>query len=305
MDKLRQWNTRVQAVLSKFADSDASGEIDSTAVYATLMPTLGEASQILALDEKAVDADEQAVPSAQAGRVYMAEELLSGAMEDLRVERERRRALEARLAVGADPDESVLEDGEVDEPPVRTNGVAGPSTADQPTELPATSTLPVPVAPDEDADDPLLASLLTLPSRHRHLQTRFADLNVALATLLSAPSPSSDDLPADLSTLLVRALTRLSDILEDARVELEISIDDERRVVESFRVLLALGKEGQGTKANELVRREVEEFVDKREKGEGAAAGTTTGLTKRAEDLEWDFAAVRLFFSLRPALDPR
>jgi hypothetical protein len=290
MDSLRRWNTRVQAVVSQLAESDVAGDFSSamstTDLYASLMPILGQASNILDLDTKEPSSEiERPIPSAQASRVYMAEELLASTMDDLRVEQKRRRALEARLAETEAPSEEDV----TGEPPVLLVTALDP--------LPCageSSAAPLEPAalPDGAAnDDPLLASLLGLPSQHRFLRMRYSDLNVALTTLLATPSPSSDDLPPELSALLVRAMTRLSDVLEDARVELEIAVDDERRAVESFRVLLAVGHEGQATKANELVRREVEDYIEAREKGEGSL--TAAGLLKRAEDLEWDFAAVR------------
>lgn len=293
MDNLRRWNSRVQAVVSKLADSDVAGDFGSamstTDLYASLMPVLGQASHILELDTKnsAPTEAERSIPSAQASRVYMAEELLASTMDDLRLEQKRCRLLECRLAEIEGTAE--LPKGAKDEVshvvPIPIVETSPPADQSQ-TALADTTTLSEGVA-----DDPLLTTLLSLPSKHRHLRTRYSDLNGALRTLLATSSPSSDDLPPELPALLIRALTRLSDVLEDARVELEIAIDDERRAVESFRVLLTLGNEGQAAKATELVRREVEEYIEVRAKGDGSA--TAAALHKRADDLEYDFAAVR------------
>lgn len=309
MNNLRKWYDRVQKVLSKFADSDASGEVDSTSstsVYALLMPVLGEASQILSVDAgPTVGPNEEEQPSAESSRVYMAEELLSAAMEDLRLEQTRRRALEGRAAVQQD-DVSVetavveKETVEAEKPSAETDKSADQTTTSDSPTAPLANGKDLPPPPpkqeaEESSSDPLLTSLLRGPSRHTSLQTRYADLHSGLTSLLASPSPAASSLPDDLSALLLRALTRLSDILEDARVELEIAVDDERRVVESYRVLLKLGQEGRETKASELIRREVEEFVQRREGGEGAAAVASdpvAALSKRAEDIEWDFAAV-------------
>lgn len=309
MDNLRKWYDRVQKVLSKFADSDASGEVDSTSstsVYALLMPVLGEASQILSVDASlTVGPNEEQQPSAESSRVYMAEELLSAAMEDLRLEQTRRRALEGRAAVQQDdvPVETAVvekETVESEKPSAETDEPTDQTTTSDPSMAPLAKVkdLPPPSPKqeaEEDSSDPLLASLLSSPSRHTSLQTRYADLHSGLTSLLASPSPAVSSLPEDLSALLSRALTRLSDILEDARVELEIAVDDERRVVESYRVLLKLGQEGKGTKASELIRMEVKEFVQRREGGERAdavASDPVAALSKRAEDIEWDFAAV-------------
>lgn len=309
MDHLRKWYDRVQKVLSKFADSDASGEVDSTSstsVYALLMPVLGEASQILSVDAgSTVGPNEEEQPSAESSRVYMAEELLSAAMEDLRLEQTRRRALEGRAAVQQDdvPVETAVveqEAVEAEKPSAETDEPADQTTTSDPSTAPLANGKDTPPPPpkqesEEDSSDPLLASLLSSPSRHTSLQTRYADLHSGLTSLLASPSPAASSLPDDLSALLSRAITRLSDILEDARVELEIAVDDERRVVESYRVLLKLGQEGKGTKASEMIKKEVEEFVQRREGGEGAdavASDPVAALTKRAEDIEWDFAAV-------------
>lgn len=302
MDNLRRWNTRVQAVVSQLADSDVAGDFSSamstTDVYATLMPVLGQASNILELDSKEPKTvTERPIPSAQASRVYMAEELLASTMDDLRLEQKRRRDLETRLAelegAAASTEEALAEELLPDPEP--TLGQA-PLSLFQPTASPSEPA----ALPEAAVEDPLLASLLALPSQHQQLRARYSDLNVALTTLLATPSPSSDELPVELSALLVRAMTRLSDVLEDGRVELEIAIDDERRAVESFHVLLALGHEGQTTKANELVRREVEDYIVTQERGIGSAMAA--GLRKRADDLEWDFAAVRPSCLLRPVV---
>jgi hypothetical protein len=103
------------------------------------------------------------------------------------------------------------------------------------------------------------------------------------------------------------ALSRLDDICEDARVELEIALDDQTRLAEGYLMALTILDssasvvEGLAKDAErERLEREIEAFIGDRrgEGGGGTQAGRKKDLGrvfgKRLEDLEHDLAVVRL-----------
>ncbi|KAL7411476.1 hypothetical protein BDY24DRAFT_131842 [Mrakia frigida] len=258
--------------------------------------------------------------SSSAAKILLSEDLAAGLIEELRCETERRVALErekrellgdasssaaATAAAAASkptlvPEESAVlvdvpteEEKEKDLPVPPPNGT---TTTQQerllltsPFTSPTTALPPLPTP--VPSDTPLLHSLKTIASLHLPLQNSFHTLHQSLLSLQSTLSEPSPDPPIPHQPILLSAVERLMDISEDARVELEIHVDDEVRVARGFVAILEVGGTGK-------VEGEAEAFV------EGRRGRNKVGevFRRRLEDLEYDAAAVSFPCSPSPSL---
>jgi hypothetical protein len=157
---------------------------------------------------------------------------------------------------------------------------------------------------DSDADDrsesfrnDLLNGLVDVRNRYDHLQRAFRNCHLALKDLNESlkSAPQSDTID------LVRiAVTRLDDFNEDARVELEIRVDDEERTTKAFETLLHV--KGAITSDEEAAEVElnVQAFVNGTEM---SVARAMQQFSRKLDDLTHDIASIKSFLHDRSALD--
>ncbi|KAF8495381.1 hypothetical protein JB92DRAFT_2818166 [Gautieria morchelliformis] len=145
---------------------------------------------------------------------------------------------------------------------------------------------PVQLLSDEQQSRPPspLIDELTVSRRYEQLQRAFRDCHLALGHLKTAELSSH----ADKSTLS-NVVYRLDDFCEDARVELEIRMADEERIIQGFETMLRVP--GALAVANGAdARRELQSFVD------GTALAVTKAheaFTIKVADLQHDIAQVK------------
>ncbi|GJE90688.1 hypothetical protein PsYK624_068320 [Phanerochaete sordida] len=151
-------------------------------------------------------------------------------------------------------------------------------------------TPPPPPLDSSSANDKqtLLAELNSIKSRYQHLQKAFHDCNVTLKDLKreAASLPSSHDM----SSVIRTSVDRLDDYNEDARVELEIRVADEERIVTGYETLIsvtgALDEEMDESKLQEDIRA----FVDGSDR---AVTRAMTQFSRKLDDLQHDIASIK------------
>ena len=136
----------------------------------------------------------------------------------------------------------------------------------------------------------LLSELENTKTRYDELQRAFRDCHLALRELnqtLQAVPSSTSSLP---TSALQTILSRLDDFNEDARVELEIRIADEERVVRGYATLLAV----PGAIASAAEAQDVEGAVRAFIEGRDATVARAQSLfARKRDDLEHDIAALK------------
>ncbi|KAI0362621.1 hypothetical protein OH77DRAFT_1389267 [Trametes cingulata] len=179
-------------------------------------------------------------------------------------------------------------------PPLQLDATDGSALSPLPSGPPS----PSPAA-DQTPESALLADLAKVKHRYDTVQRGFRDCHLALKELrrsLSDLPPPATGPASDMHTLLRRAVDRLSDFNEDARVELEIRIADEERVTSGYEALLSIpgamshsdDSEGAGSSAEML--KEIRAFVDGTDR---AVAKATQSFSQKLDDLEHDIAAIK------------
>lgn len=95
--------------------------------------------------------------------------------------------------------------------------------------------------PSEEESHPLLMKLQHVKYRYDEMSRAFRDCHLALQALHRDLQQTSD-VPVDVSSIAIlrTAVERLQDFNEDARVELEIRISDEERLMHGYTALLLL-----------------------------------------------------------------
>lgn len=169
---------------------------------------------------------------------------------------------------------------------------------------------------------PLLADLVQVGHRYDDLQRAFRDCHLALEALkASMPSTSPPTSASHIGRngvnspdILQTALERLNDYTEDARVELEIRIADERLMARGFETLLSVpgalsspsnpsrllphesteGLDSAPTQSE--VERQIEAFISG---ADPAVEKALSNLSRKLDDIQHDIAALK-----RAAHDP-
>jgi hypothetical protein len=170
------------------------------------------------------------------------------------------------------------------------------------------------IAPPEPSpvldNSPLIAILQEvinpLTSRYTPLQTSLHDLSSSLSSLrtsLPVPSTPSTTSPIKKGTFrnlslktsptsdpaLITILDSIHEVIEDARVDLEIAVADIERVYRGFEALLGVG--GNGAVQGSEVLRDAREYAEEKEK-EGET-GSFRRLEKKVGDLEHDIVLLK------------
>ncbi|KAI0086149.1 hypothetical protein BDY19DRAFT_996058 [Irpex rosettiformis] len=144
----------------------------------------------------------------------------------------------------------------------------------------------IPVVPPSTI--PLMADLQITKQRYDAFQKAFRDCNLSLKELKKdvAELPSS----SEMTPILKTAVERLNDFNEDTRVELEIRVADEERIISGYETILSVpGALSDEVDESEL-REETSAFV------EGTAASVAKALqqfTRKLDDLEHDIASIK------------
>ncbi|KAF8350375.1 hypothetical protein F5887DRAFT_1208425, partial [Amanita rubescens] len=143
---------------------------------------------------------------------------------------------------------------------------------------------------DPQLNHPLLLELVKVNHRYDDLQRNLHDCHFALDALKQSLSTSllNHQIPSD---ALKMALERLTDHIEDARVELEIRIADESLLARGYETLLsvpgALASKGQSGSETAPLRSEVELQV------EAFVSGTEPSVRKALESLTQKLSVVQ------------
>lgn len=135
----------------------------------------------------------------------------------------------------------------------------------------------------------LLAELSKVKFRYQDLQKSFRDCNVTLKDLkkdivLLPPAH-------DMTSVIRTAIDRLDDYNEDARVELEIRIADEERILTGYETLLSVvGALDEEDLDERKLQADICAFVDGSDR---AVARATTTFARKLDDIQHDIACVK------------
>lgn len=236
-------------------------------------------------------------------RVLLAEELVNTLVQDLQVETERRVELEKQrvewLAKEAVNGVAAAEEVEGDvmfddllEPNGHHEEDAVLETPMETLELPP----PPPRTPSPLPETPPLLPQLRdlfepLTERYTPLQKSLHDLAHSLEALRSTPSSTKIVQRKPILNLSRRPnhttlLDSIHEVIEDARVDVEIALADEERVYRGFEALLGVGKSG-AVQGKEVIK-DASEYIDHRKDWDGYVK-----LQKRIEDVEHDLTGVQ------------
>jgi len=240
-------------------------------------------------------------------------------LERQRVEWLARDAVDGVEATNGDTDGQMLFDAEnQDEEDRGARGIDGsPSGLKAQVEAPARDTeilgLKTPPLPPPLPDSsPLIAQVrelfLPLTERQVPLQKTLHDLSISLVSLrtslplpphdLESTSPkqtkkASTILPSLMGAnpmsdpVLINLLDSIHEVIEDARVDVEIAAADEERVYRGFEALLGVGA-GSGAVQGKDVMSDARDYVNEKLVGERNAK-----LAKRVEDVEHDLVLLK------------
>ncbi|KAI8982819.1 hypothetical protein BD414DRAFT_463805 [Trametes punicea] len=144
----------------------------------------------------------------------------------------------------------------------------------------------------------LLAKLRKVKHRYDDVQRGFRDCHLALRELrnsLAELSSPATETSSEMLSLLRKAVDRLSDFNEDARVELEIRIADEERVASGYEALLSIPGAMSHSDNSEAVDKpdvlnEIRAFVDGTDR---AVAKGTQSFAHKLDDLQHDIASIK------------
>jgi hypothetical protein len=141
---------------------------------------------------------------------------------------------------------------------------------------------------------PLLGHMREVASRYETLSRSFHDCHLALRDLKAKLSMPEDngDFDSTAATTLSTVVNRLDDVNEDVRVELEIQVADEARLVEGYTALLSLP--GHLASLDTAERRETEQEIEAFISGTNAKISRAmTTFARKRDDLEHDVAAAK------------
>ncbi|KAL7283746.1 hypothetical protein ACG7TL_003183 [Trametes sanguinea] len=178
-------------------------------------------------------------------------------------------------------------------PPLQLDATDGSALSPLPTGPPSPT-----VDVHERPESSLLASLARVKHRYDNVQRGFRDCHLALKELKKALSeiPSPATTPAsEMHALLRKAVDRLGDFNEDARVELEIRIADEERVASGYEALLSIpgamshSDESENVDTAQMLK-DISAFVEGTDR---AVAKATQSFGQKLDDLEHDIASIK------------
>ncbi|CDO68624.1 hypothetical protein BN946_scf184996.g55 [Trametes cinnabarina] len=183
-------------------------------------------------------------------------------------------------------------------PPPQTS-ILDLGTIDSSALSPLQNTSPEPaLATQETPKSSLLDGLAKVKHRYDSVQRSFRDCHLALKelkkTLTQLPSPATGP-SSEFHALLRKAVDRLGDFNEDARVELEIRIADEERVASGYEALLSIpgamshSDESENVDTEQMLK-EIGAFVVGTDR---AVAKATQSFTQKLDDLEHDIASIK------------
>lgn len=254
-------------------------------------------------------------------RVLLAEDLVTTLVADLQKESERRLELEtqrvewlagqALAGRKADSDETpngetvfdidAVDDHAGGDKEVILLDASDPPAAEESPVPDVSPAIPLISPPADETTAEALASLQELlqpvKTRYATFQRSLHDCASSLATLrATVPTPKHPKLLSRKPTpppVLATLLDGIYDVLEDARVEVEIAVADDERVMEGYEAMWRVGQGGSRNSSffNEHSKRdEVERFV----KGDGAkATKLREQLERKVADLEHDLALIK------------
>lgn len=138
------------------------------------------------------------------------------------------------------------------------------------------------------ADASLVAELTRVRGRYDALQRGFRDCHLALRELKK--DLSSTGSASELAVILQKAVDRLDDFNEDARVELEIRVSDEARIASGYEALLTIPGAISDEVDETAMQAEMQAFVDGTDKAVRRAVDT---FNRKLDDLQHDIASVK------------
>jgi hypothetical protein len=158
------------------------------------------------------------------------------------------------------------------------------ATDESDTTTPSSSTLSF-----QNNSTSLLTELGKAKNRYDELQRAFRDCHLALRELGQTLQdiPPSSSLP---TSALQTILSRLDDFNEDARVELEIRIADEERILRGYATLLAVPGAISSAEEAEDVEHALRAFVNG---SDASVARAQSQFARKRDDLEHDIAALK------------
>ena len=153
---------------------------------------------------------------------------------------------------------------------------------------------------EENTETSLVAELIKVKHRYDDVQRGFRDCQSALKELKKTLGslPLQTTLTSfDMVSVLGKAVERLGDFNEDARVELEIRVADEERIASGYEALLSIPgamSSYDDTNAEKMdereVIKEVRAFVDGTDH---TVMKATQQFTQKLDDLEHDIASIK------------
>lgn len=173
--------------------------------------------------------------------------------------------------------------------------VAGATTPSVSSSIPVTPHSAKTTSPFPAPLPPLLVDLSQVSTRYESTSTALRNCSAMLSRLkadfagstLQLPSPPPATVP-----IFRSYLDRISDFLEDCRVELEIRIADEARLAKGFETMLALPLASAGSNNSNLTQMEfkIRQFVDGTDPGVAKAVEI---FGRKVEELEHDIALLK------------
>ncbi|TFK46670.1 hypothetical protein OE88DRAFT_1707225 [Heliocybe sulcata] len=138
-----------------------------------------------------------------------------------------------------------------------------------------------------------VSELLKVKNRYDDLQRAFRECHQALKELKSTLSSSSPMVASSSSSalpILQTALQRLDDYNEDTRVELEIRVADEERVIRGYETLLTVQGAIPDQEERDAVETDIRGFL---QKSNSSATKDREQFSKKLEDLQHDIAVLK------------
>ncbi|KZT23990.1 hypothetical protein NEOLEDRAFT_1117271 [Neolentinus lepideus HHB14362 ss-1] len=147
--------------------------------------------------------------------------------------------------------------------------------------------------PSSTLEQSAISELLKVKDRYDDLQRAFRECHQALKELKSTLSSASSMVASSSSSslpILQTALQRLDDYNEDNRVELEIRLADEERVIRGYETLLTVQGAIPDQEERDAVEANIREFL---EGSKSSAVKDREQFSKKLEDLQHDIAILK------------
>lgn len=135
----------------------------------------------------------------------------------------------------------------------------------------------------------LVSELMRVRGRYDALQRGFRDCHLALRELKKDLSSLGNT--SEMAAVLQKAVERLDDFNEDARVELEIRVSDETRIATGYEALLTIPGAISDEVDEVAIQAEIQAFVDGTDK---AVKKAIDNFNRKLDDLQHDIASVKL-----------